>query len=152
MTPTLPPVGRTTTQVSDCVRRPTLLVSECIGVLTLSELKKNDTTISQTLFSVGQPMLQRSDDIEFSTVYAILVGTLEWITVEHATQWSIRASNLISRWSKIWCYATDGKKKCMCRIPNMLVSNFRHGSRQIFASNFVVHQWLQWTLMRLTEV
>ena len=101
MTPTLPPVGRPSVKVSDCVERPTLLVSECVGLSTLYELKTDDTTISQTLLSVGRPMLRGSEDVGFSTVYAILVGTSEGITTEYATQRSVGASTLISRWSKI---------------------------------------------------
>ena len=111
MTTMLPLVGRPTTQVLDCVRRPTLLVSECIGVLTWSELKTDDTAISQTLFSVGRLTLQGSEDVQFPTVYAILVGTSEGITVEYVTQLSIGASTLISRRSEIQRYTTDGKKK-----------------------------------------
>ena len=71
-------------------------MSECVGLPTLSELKTDDTAISQTLLSVGRPMLQGSEDVGVSTVYAILVGTLEGITVEYATLWSIGALTLIS--------------------------------------------------------
>ena len=98
MTPTLPPVGRPTVKVSDCVGRPTLLVWECIGLLTLSELKTNNTAISQTILSVGRSTLQASEDVGVPTVYAILVGTSKGITVEYATQWSVKASTLISQW------------------------------------------------------
>ena len=100
--------------MSDCVGRPTLLVSECVGLPTLSELKTDDTTISQTLLAVGRPTLQGSEDVGFSTVYAILVGTSKAITDEYATQWSVGASNLIIHQSEIQHYATDGKKKSVC--------------------------------------
>ena len=95
----------------DYIGRPTLLVSECVGVLTLSELKIDETAISQTLLSVGWSTLQGSDDIGLPMVYAILVGTSEGITVEYVTQLSIGASTLISRRLEIQCYATDGKKQ-----------------------------------------
>ena len=101
MTPMLPPVERPPVKVSDCVRRLTLLVSECVGVSTLSELKTDDIAISQTLLSVGRPTLQGSDDVGFPTVYAILVGTSEGITVKYATQLSVRALTHIILWSKI---------------------------------------------------
>ena len=86
-------------------------MSECVGLLTLSELKIDDTAISQTLLSVERPTLQGSEDVGVPTVYAILVGTLEGITVEYVTQWSVGASTLISHRSEIQRYATDGKQK-----------------------------------------
>ena len=86
-------------------------MSECVRVLTWLKLKTDDTAISQTLLAIGRPMLQGSEDVGFSTVYAILVGTSEEITDEYLTQWSIRASNLISLQLEIRRYATKGKKK-----------------------------------------
>ena len=111
MRPTLLPVGLPMVKVSDCVGRPTLLVSKCIRVSTLSKLKTDDTAISQTLLSVGRATLQGSEGIGFSMVYVILVGISEGITIEYATQWSVGASTLISRLLEIRRYATDGKKK-----------------------------------------
>ena len=111
MTSTLPPVGRLTVKVLDCIGRPTFLVSECVEVLTLSELKTVDNAISRTLLSIRWPTLQGSEDVRFSMVYAILVGTSEAIIDEYATQWLVRASNLISCRSEIRRYATNGKKK-----------------------------------------
>ena len=86
-------------------------MSKCVGVPTLFELKTDDTAISQTLLSIGRPMLQGSEDVGVLMVYAILVGTLEGITVEYATQWSVGSSTLISRLLKIQRYATEDKKK-----------------------------------------
>ena len=96
-------------------------MSKCVGLLTLSELKTDDTAISQTLLAVGRPTLQGLEDVIFSMVYAILVGTSEVITDEYVTQWYFKASTLIIRWLEIRHYTTDGKKK-------LYVSNTRQVS------------------------
>ena len=46
MTPMVPPIERIIVKVSDYAKRSTLLVSKCIRVPTLSELKNDDTAIS----------------------------------------------------------------------------------------------------------
>ena len=99
---------------------------ECVGLPTLSELKTNDIAISRTLLSIRWPTLQGSEDVEWLTMYAILIGTLEGRTVEYVTQSSVRSSTHISRMSKIRRYTVDSKKKCMCRKCDREVSNFRH--------------------------
>ena len=138
MTPTLPPIGRPTIKVSDCVERSTLLVSKCNGVPTLSELKFDDTTISQKLLSIGRPTLQGLYDVEFPTVYTILVGTSEGIMVEYVHNGLSELRPLLVVGHRYNVTPPTAKKRCMCRIPDRLVSNFRHGSRQILTSNSVV--------------